>query len=67
MYVVEVGDIEVFVTLVTKGSRSRGTEPVFNLEVGLDWEGEVVPLCAEDRASVAAYVCGAYPHEVYHG
>ena len=67
MYVVEIGGLEVIVTLLAKGSRKRGTRPRFDVEAGVDWDGCIVPLCDEDRASAVAWVCETYLDEVYHG
>ena len=65
MYVVEIGGLEVIVTLLAKGSRKRGTRPRFEVEAGVDWDGCIVPLCDEDRASAVAWVSDTYPDEVY--
>ena len=67
MYVVEIGGLEVIVTLLAKGSRKRGTQPRFSVEAGMDWDGDMVPLCDEDKASVVAWVCDTYHEEVYCG
>jgi hypothetical protein len=67
MYVVEIGGLEVIVTLLAKGSRKRGTQPRFEVEAGVDWDGCIVPLCDEDRASAVAWVSDTYHDEVYHG
>lgn len=65
MYVVEIGGLEVIVSLITKGSKSRGIRPRFDVEAGVDWDGCIVPLCDEDRASAVAWVSETYPNEVY--
>ena len=67
MYVVEIGGLEVIVTLLAKGSRKRGTQPRFDVEAGVDWDGCIVPLCDEDIASAEAWVCDTYHAEVYCG
>lgn len=65
IFVAEVGGTEVIVMMLEKGSRSKGTHPVLVLDVGRDWEGDGVPLCDEDRASVVAWVRDTYEAEVY--
>lgn len=65
MFVAEIGGLEVIVTLLAKGSRSKGTEPVFEVDAGMDWDGDLVPLCEEDRASVETWVRDTYEAEVY--
>ena len=67
MYVVEIGGLEVIVSLIVKGSKSKGTRPRFEVEAGMDWDGDIVPLCAEDRLSAVAWVCDTYHDEVYYG
>lgn len=65
MFVVEVGGLEVTVNLMHRGSLSKGTQPRFEVEAGVDWDGDEVPLCDEDRASAVAWVSDTYPDEVY--
>jgi hypothetical protein len=65
IFVAEVGGTEVIVTMLAKGSRSKGTDPVFVVDAGMDWDGDVVPLCDEDRASVVDWVQDTYEPEVY--
>ena len=65
MYVVEVGGLEVLVTLLKKGNKEAGVMPVFDVDAGLDWDGDYVPLWSDDRASVIDYVCSNYNREVY--
>lgn len=65
MYVVEVGGLEVLVTLLKKGNKEAGVKPVFDVDAGFDWDGDYVPLCSDDRASVIDYVCSNYNREVY--
>jgi len=67
MYVVEIGGLEVIVSLIVKGSKSKGTRPRFEVEAGMDWDGCLVPLCEEDIASAEAWVCSRYHDEVYYG
>ena len=65
VFVAEIGGTEVIVTMLAKGSLSKGTHPVLDIDAGTDWDGDVVPLCDEDRASVEAWVRDTYKPEVY--
>ena len=51
--------------MLSKGSLSKGTHPVLDIDACMDWDGDVVPLCEEDRASVEAWVRDTYKPEVY--
>jgi hypothetical protein len=66
MYVVEIGGLEVMVTLLKKGSMKDMQRPVFDVDAGLDWDGDYVPLCSEDRESAIDYVISNYNREVYN-
>lgn len=65
IFVAEIGGTEVIVTMLAKGSRSLGTDPIFVVDAGMDWDGEFVVLCDEDRASVLEWVKDTYKPEVY--
>ena len=65
MFVVEVGGLEVTVNLMHRGSLSKGTQPRFEVEAGVDWDGDEVPLCAEDRLSAVHWVLSVYKEDCY--
>lgn len=65
MYMVEIGGLEVTATLKKRGSKAQRTEPEFNMDAGLDWEGFHHLLSSEDETSVATWICDNYPDEVY--
>jgi len=65
MYLVEIGGIEVTVTLVLLGSVDFGLDPKFEVDAGTDWDGTPVDLSYEDRMTVIAWVMENYPDEVY--
>ena len=65
MFVVEVGGLEVTVNLMHRGSLSKGTQPRFEVEAGVDWDGDEVPLCAEDRLSAVQWVLSVYKGDCY--
>ncbi len=64
-YVVEVGGIEIILTLISKGSLKRGTQPFFKLNSGTDWDGDEVVIPEEDLETAIDYVKDVYVGEVY--
>ena len=65
MYCVEVGSMEVFVSLVSRGSKGQGVDPMFNVTAGKDWDGVPHPLTREDEEDAIRWVLTNYEHEVY--
>ena len=38
MYVVEIGGLDVLVTLLKKGNKEAGVKPVFDVDCGVRWQ-----------------------------
>jgi hypothetical protein len=65
MYVLELGDKEVVVELIRKGSRSNNIPPTLSISGGMDWDGDEYLLDQEDKDIVVSEILTRYPHEVY--
>ena len=64
-YVVEVGGAEIILTLLSKGSLKRGTQPFFKVTAGTDWDGDEVVVPEDDLEIAIDYVKDVYSSEVY--
>jgi hypothetical protein len=63
--VVELGDLEVIVTVLEKGSYSKGTKPKFSIDCGTDWDGVAYTLTIEEEQMVISNVLKYHSREVY--
>ena len=64
-YVVEVGGVEIILTLLSKGDLKRGTQPFFKVIAGTDWDGDEVVVPEDDLEIAIEYVKDVYRDEVY--
>ncbi len=64
-YVVEVGGVEIILTLLSKGDLKRGTQPFFKVIAGTDWDGDEVVVPEDDLEIAIEYVKDVYSDEVY--
>ena len=64
-YVVEVGGVEIILTLLRKGNLEKGTEPFFGFTSGTDWEGDEVAVPKEDVETAVDFVKSNWSDEVY--
>jgi hypothetical protein len=64
-YVVEVGGVEVILTLLRNGNLKKGEEPYFKVTSGTDWGGDEVVVPEEDLKIAIDYVKDVYVDEVY--
>ena len=64
-YVVEVGDTELFVELISAGVHKHSIEPVLQVSAGTDWEGSDIYITSDDEANAIAYVYQHHGDELY--
>ena len=64
-YVVEVGGVEIILTLLSKGDLKRGTQPFFKVIAGTDWDGDEVVVPEDDLEIAIEYVKDVYRDEVH--
>lgn len=64
-YVVEVGGVEIILTLLSKGSLKRGTQPFFKVSAGTDWDGDEVVVPEDDLYTAIDFVKSNWSDEVY--
>ena len=65
VYVVQLGELEVFVGLLSVGYKHLGIEPHFEVTAGTDWEGLDVYISGDDAEAAIAYVKKHHHDEVY--
>jgi len=64
-YLVQVGELELFVELLECGIKKFDIEPRFSVTAGSDWDGADVYVSPEDVRAAIAYVKQHHHDEVY--
>ena len=64
-YLVQVGELELFVELLERGISKFDIEPRFSVTAGSDWDDVDVYVSPEDVRAAIAYVKQHHHDEVY--